>query len=120
MVQVKQSFPKESATGSSFKWKDYCPGVFERLRRDNTDYLLSLTGSSGLRELPSPGKSGSVFFLSDDDRFLVKTVSKSEAQLLLQLLPAYYAHCTANPDTLLTTFYGVPPHHLRQRATRGD
>lgn len=32
------------------------------------DYLLSLTGDAALRMLGSPGKSGSVFFLSDDDR----------------------------------------------------
>ena len=48
------------------------------------DYLLSLTGSRALRELPSPGKSGSVFFLCDDERFLVKTVSREEARLLLR------------------------------------
>jgi len=29
-----------------------------------------------LRELPSPGKSGSVFFLSHDDRFIIKTMRK--------------------------------------------
>ena len=60
-----------------------------------------------LRELPSPGKSGSVFFLSDDDRFMIKTVRKEEMRLLLELIPEYYAHCHNNPDTLLTRFYGV-------------
>jgi len=71
------------------------------------DYLLSLTGDTALRELPSPGKSGSVFYLSDDERFLVKTVSREEARLLLQRVPAYFRHCAANPGTLLTRFYGV-------------
>jgi hypothetical protein len=33
-----------------------------------SDYLLSLTSDDALRLLGSPGKSGSVFFLSDDDR----------------------------------------------------
>ena len=71
------------------------------------DYLLSLTGSQALRELPSPGKSGSVFYLSDDERFLVKTVSREEARLLLARIPAYFRHCAAHPRTLLTRFYGV-------------
>jgi 1-phosphatidylinositol-4-phosphate 5-kinase len=57
--------------------------------------------------MPSPGKSGSVFFLSDDDRFLIKTVSHEEMLLLLKLIPAYYAHCEENPTTLLTRFFGV-------------
>ena len=60
-----------------------------------------------LREMPSPGKSGSVFFLSDDDRFLIKTVSHEEMLLLLKLIPAYYAHCAENSTTLLTRFFGV-------------
>ena len=60
-----------------------------------------------LREMPSPGKSGSVFFLSDDDRFLIKTVSHEEMLLLLKLIPAYYRHCADNPTTLLTRFFGV-------------
>lgn len=37
-----------SHNGSSFKWKDYSPLVFQRLRQlfgiDNMDYMLSLTG----------------------------------------------------------------------------
>ncbi len=51
-----------------FKWKDYCPRVFRHLRStfhiDDADYMLSLAGSQALRQLNSPGKSGSVFFLS--------------------------------------------------------
>ena len=57
--------------------------------------------------MPSPGKSGSVFFLSDDDRFMIKTVSHEEMLLLLKLIPAYYRHCAENPTTLLTRFFGV-------------
>ena len=44
-----------SHNGSSFKWKDYSPLVFQRLRQlfgiDNMDYLLSLTGD---RSAPVP------------------------------------------------------------------
>jgi 1-phosphatidylinositol-4-phosphate 5-kinase len=38
-----------------------------------------------LRELSSPGKSGSVFFLSQDGRFIVKTMRKAE---MVRLRPA--------------------------------
>jgi hypothetical protein len=45
-LQVSQYL--RSHNGSSFKWKDYSPLVFQRLRQlfgiDNMDYLLSLTG----------------------------------------------------------------------------
>jgi hypothetical protein len=57
-----------------------------------------------------------VFFLSDDDRFLVKTVSHEEMGLLLRMMPRYTAHCGANPATLLTRFYGV---HRIKHLSRG-
>ena len=47
LVQVMQYFPRGEQS-VSFKWKDYCPSIFSRLRDtfgiDNKDYLLSLTG----------------------------------------------------------------------------
>jgi 1-phosphatidylinositol-4-phosphate 5-kinase len=48
---------------------------------DAADYMISICGNSALRELSSPGKSGSVFFLSQDDRFMIKTLRKSEVQV---------------------------------------
>ncbi|GAB4813492.1 hypothetical protein N2152v2_000538 [Parachlorella kessleri] len=121
-AKLQQYFPRSSETGP-FKWKDYSPVPFHRLRQtfgiDNRDYLLSITGGAALRELASPGKSGSVFFLSDDDRFIIKTVRHGEMRLLLDLIPRYYRHVQANPGTLLVHFYGVhrisPPlgHRVR-------
>ncbi len=46
-MKVTQQFPRMGEM-KSFKWKDYCPAVFARLREtfglDTRDYLLSLTG----------------------------------------------------------------------------
>jgi len=70
------SFPFCSAKtpahpSGDFKFKDYAPTVFRALRSkfgiDAADYMLSLAGSTALRQLNSPGKSGSVFFLSGGD-----------------------------------------------------
>ncbi|CAI5961401.1 unnamed protein product [Closterium sp. NIES-64] len=95
----------------AFKWRDYCPAAFRALRAmfgiDPGDYMVSLCGDDALRELSSPGKSGSVFFLSHDDRFLIKTMRSSELQVLLRMLPAYYRHVKHNPHTLLTKFFGL-------------
>lgn len=45
--QVTQYFPR-GEQNTSFKWKDYCPSLFSRLRDafgiDNKDYLMSLAG----------------------------------------------------------------------------
>lgn len=94
---------------AEFRWKDYCPMVFRclfdaqcfhlilkldfyharcvnrHLRKlfsvDAADYMLTICGSDALRELSSPGKSGSFFYLSQDDRFMIKTVKKSEVKV---------------------------------------
>jgi len=111
------NFPKEgsrltpSHSAEDFKWKDYCPMVFRNLREmfkiDAADYMISICGNSALRELSSPGKSGSVFFLSQDDRFMIKTLRKSEVQVLLRMLPNYYDHVRTYENTLITKFFGL-------------
>lgn len=60
-------------------------GLFRRLRDlfqiDPADYMLAICGNDALRELSSPGKSGSFFYLTQDDRFMIKTVKKSEVKV---------------------------------------
>ncbi|PKU82896.1 phosphatidylinositol 4-phosphate 5-kinase 9 [Dendrobium catenatum] len=110
-------FPKSGSQltpshhSEDFKWKDYCPMVFRNLREmfkiDAADYMISICGNSALRELSSPGKSGSVFFLSQDDRFMIKTLRKSEVQVLLRMLPNYHHHVRTYENTLITKFFGL-------------
>ena len=52
------------------------------------------------------GASGSCFWLTHDDEFIIKTVSKTEAKFLQKLLPGYYLNLDQNPHTLLPKFYG--------------
>ncbi|KAK3125913.1 hypothetical protein QOZ80_7BG0611300 [Eleusine coracana subsp. coracana] len=110
-------FPPEGSkhtpphSSCEFKWKDYCPQVFRTLRKlfkvDAADYMLSLCGNEALRELSSPGKSGSFFYLTNDDRYMIKTMKKSEVKMLLKMLPAYYNHVRAFENTLVTKFFGL-------------
>ncbi|XP_041023943.1 phosphatidylinositol 4-phosphate 5-kinase 9 isoform X1 [Juglans microcarpa x Juglans regia] len=111
------NFPKEGSQltpphqSEDFKWKDYCPMVFRNLRElfkiDAADYMMSICGNDALRELSSPGKSGSVFFLSQDDRFMIKTLRKSEVKVLLRMLPNYHHHVRLYENTLITKFFGL-------------
>lgn len=121
------SFPREGSDetpphpSGDFKWKDYYPMVFRKLRErfglDAGLYVNSLCGDTALRELSSPGKSGSIFFLSHDDRFIIKTMKKEEMTKLRQLLPKYLAHVQQHQHTLLTKFFGlhrIKPHKGRK------
>ncbi|GFP84359.1 phosphatidylinositol 4-phosphate 5-kinase 1 [Phtheirospermum japonicum] len=96
---------------TDFRWKDYCPVVFRHLRElfqvDPADYMLAICGNDALRELSSPGKSGSLFYLTQDDRFMIKTVKKSEVKVLIKMLPSYYKHVCRYENSLVTKFYGV-------------
>ncbi|XP_028789960.1 phosphatidylinositol 4-phosphate 5-kinase 9 isoform X2 [Neltuma alba] len=111
------NFPREGSQltpphqSEDFKWKDYCPMVFRNLRElfkiDAADYMMSICGNDALRELSSPGKSGSVFFLSQDDRFMIKTLRRSEVKVLLRMLPDYHHHVKSYENTLITKFFGL-------------
>lgn len=46
--------------------------------------------SEPLIELSNPGASGSLFFVTSDDEFIIKTVQHKEAEFLQKLLPGYY------------------------------
>ncbi|XP_076947467.1 phosphatidylinositol 4-phosphate 5-kinase 7-like [Bidens hawaiensis] len=106
-----------SHSSIDFYWKDYCPMVFRNLRElfklDAADYMMSICGDDGLRELSSPGKSGSIFYLSQDDRFVIKTLRTSELKVLLKMLPSYYKYVQAHDNTLITKFYGLHEITLR-------
>ena len=43
-----------------------------------------------MRELSNPGASGSIFYLTNDDEFILKTVQHKEAEFLQKLLPGYF------------------------------
>lgn len=60
-----------------------------------------------LRELSNPGASGSIFYLTEDDEFIIKTVQHKEGEFLQMLLPGYYMNLNQNPRTLLPKFFGL-------------
>jgi len=53
------------------------------------------------------GASGSFFFFSHDQRFIIKTMSVSERKRMIKMLPDLYMHFKNNPDSLLSRTYGI-------------
>ncbi|XP_074207217.1 phosphatidylinositol 4-phosphate 5-kinase type-1 gamma isoform X6 [Camelus bactrianus] len=101
-----------------FRFKTYAPVAFRYFRElfgiRPDDYLYSLCNEP-LIELSNPGASGSLFYVTSDDEFIIKTVMHKEAEFLQKLLPGYYMLCSCsrktnlnqNPRTLLPKFYGL-------------
>ncbi|CAL1291737.1 unnamed protein product [Larinioides sclopetarius] len=110
------TFPKNGSTitpahrYNEFTFKTYSPVAFRYFRHlfgiQTADFLLSLCHYP-LIELTNPGASGSIFYLSEDDEFIIKTVQHKEAEFLTKLLPGYYMNLNQNPRTLLPKFYGL-------------
>ncbi|KAH6930488.1 hypothetical protein HPB50_014082 [Hyalomma asiaticum] len=95
---------------SDFKFKAYAPVAFRYFRDlfsiNTQDFLMSLCHEP-LRELSNPGASGSAFYLTNNDEFIIKTVQHKEAEFLQNLLAGYYMNLNHNPRTLLPKFYGL-------------
>ncbi|CAD7678213.1 unnamed protein product [Nyctereutes procyonoides] len=93
-----------------FRFKTYASLAFRYFRElfgiRPDDYLYSIC-SEPLIELSNPGASGSLFFVTSDDEFIIKTVQHKEAEFLQKLLPGYYMNLNQNPRTLLPKFYGL-------------
>ncbi|XP_043239940.1 phosphatidylinositol 4-phosphate 5-kinase type-1 alpha-like isoform X12 [Amphibalanus amphitrite] len=95
---------------TDFRFKIYATIGFKYFRTlfgiRPDDFLVSMCNEP-LRELANAGASGSIFYLTLDDEFIVKTVQHKEGELLLKLLPAYFMNLNQNPRTLLPKFFGL-------------
>ncbi|XP_014667974.1 PREDICTED: phosphatidylinositol 4-phosphate 5-kinase type-1 alpha-like isoform X2 [Priapulus caudatus] len=95
---------------SEFHFKTYAPMAFRYFRAlfgiTPDDYASSLCNEP-LRALSNPGASGSIFYITNDDEFVVKTVQHKEAEFLQELLPGYYMNLNQNPRTLLPKTFGL-------------
>lgn len=87
----------------------FCRTLRTLFKVDPANYMMSICGSDALRELSSPGKSGSFFYLTNDDKYMIKTVKKSEVKVssilftgefmhVDMIAPFYYSSSRTNPN----------------------
>ncbi len=78
---------------TSLQVKEYCPLVFRNLRErfgiDSASYLKSLTYKAP-KPMDSPGKSGAKFYHSQDQLYVVKTLTSEEVEQMHSLLKHYH------------------------------
>ncbi|XP_053594595.1 phosphatidylinositol 4-phosphate 5-kinase type-1 alpha isoform X3 [Microplitis demolitor] len=127
MTVETTNFPSEGSNHtpahhfSEFKFKNYAPIAFRYFRDlfgiQPDDFLMSMC-SSPLRELSNPGASGSIFYLTEDDEFIIKTVQHKEGEFLQTLLPGYYMNLNQNPRTLLPKFFGLYCYRCNSKNVR--
>jgi 1-phosphatidylinositol-4-phosphate 5-kinase len=119
--QDSESFSEEIETIQERKSHDalvveYCPKIFRELRgldditgidlSNSFNPILNSESINKMRE--SEGKSGSFFFFTNDNNFLIKTITDSELNNMLgNFMKAYYEHIINNEETLLAKIYGI-------------
>lgn len=90
------------------KWVHPAPRVFKAIRRkfniSEIDFLHTMCSGTHVRELPTPGKSGALFYITDDENFFIKTIQRIEERMLMSMLPSYYRHISNHPNTFLTKY----------------
>ncbi|TYH06364.1 hypothetical protein ES288_A08G150400v1 [Gossypium darwinii] len=103
------NLPSGSVTG--FEWKDYCPKVFRLIQEleniSNEYYIMLICSDETLRKVSSSVRAGNMFLLSKDNRFVIRTLRKSEVRVLLEMLPDYYNHLRKFRNTVLNKLYGA-------------
>ncbi|CAG9835392.1 unnamed protein product [Diabrotica balteata] len=127
MTVETTNFPSEGSNHtpahhySEFKFKNYAPIAFRYFRDlfgiQPDDFLMSMCNTR-LRELSNPGASGSIFYVTFDDEFIIKTVQHKEGEFLQKLLAGYYMNLNQNPRTLLPKFFGLYCYQCNSKNVR--
>ena len=113
-----QKFDKKN----KFLLFEYAPHVFDNLREiigltsieflrsigpENIQGNLLLGSLHSLTELASAGKSGSLFYLTPDNKFFIKTISFDEFETFLSVLKEYYNYLSNNENSLIYKVVGL-------------
>ena len=111
IIQFTPSLLDRVNTGfESFTLKAYAPMAFAHFRKlfnIRDDVMRTALCEEQLTMVVNAGASGSIFYVTPDREFVLKTVTKKEAQFLQELLPEYYMNIHQNPSTFLPRFYGL-------------
>ena len=95
---------------------EYAPLLFRNVRKDfvTEDQIFKAfipsNNPEGMKNFKTGGgKSPSFFFFTDDKKFMIKTLKKSEKEILLQkgFLEDYFSYLMKNPDSLLMKIFGI-------------
>jgi len=92
----------------------YAPKVFGGVLNDvkYLDMLASLDLAKNYEQLKiagkaASGKGGEFFFFSEDNKFVVKTISDKELKVLLNILERYERHFQIYPNSLIARIFGA-------------
>jgi 1-phosphatidylinositol-4-phosphate 5-kinase len=86
----------------SYKFQDFLPGYFSAIRAlkniNPIDYQESLSPRALLQQMKqnrskgkfSDGRSGSFMWFSPDNKYIIKTITEEEADVIKEIIQGYY------------------------------
>ena len=121
-VVRKIRFPSSSTHIKEFSFIDLEPTVFSLLRESYGISPRTYRKSFEIKnasdidsvkfiEKSTEGKSGSFFYFTPDNRFIIKNVTAAEEKFLCKIAYEYYEHMKENRDSLIVRLFGL--HKVR-------
>lgn len=97
---------------------EFAPKIFKRLRRienvSEEELFMSLLPSKNTTSISqSQGKSGNFFICTDDNKYVLKTITQEELELIRGLfLKKFLKHSSRYTNSLICRIYGLYKMHL--------
>lgn len=100
------------AVDDEFLFEEFCPQLFAQMRSllgiSNAEYFKSLCRvEKEFLCFGTNSKSGEFFFFSHDNKYLLKTTTQEEAELLMTMLPDFLGRLQTTPHTFLGKYLGL-------------
>eukprot|EP01134_Creolimax_fragrantissima_P007821 CFRG7821T1 len=110
-----ETFQIESDSANNYPTvtaKDFAPKVFRNIREmygiHTKDYTKSWTlPDNKLTAEEGAGRSGSLFLISSDNKYMLKTIPHDEVHTLMNCLHNYYQHLADFRTSLIMKIFGV-------------
>ncbi|XP_022167863.1 phosphatidylinositol 4-phosphate 5-kinase type-1 beta-like [Myzus persicae] len=107
LIDLKKNYQLSDNEG--YKFYTYAPSTFHYFRDFFGIQLNEYVGSlckSPLIVVSNSGASTSIFYLTQDRKFIIKSLQKDEDECLNKLLNRYITHLKLNSESLLPKFSG--------------
>lgn len=113
--KTKDELDKKLVINEDIHVIEYAPDVFAFLRQKDgfTNEVLreSLNPEKNKKMVfkagESQGKSGSFFFFSQDQKFIIKTMTDSDFNAFQRIQKCYFARVCSDENSLLARIYGI-------------
>ncbi|PRP83062.1 hypothetical protein PROFUN_09658 [Planoprotostelium fungivorum] len=114
-TQVRSFTEVKKSVIEHYNFIDYAPDVFRQMRQvfeiEDESYLESMEPHMFMNNLHnqhfSTGRSGSFFVFSPDKRYVLKTLTRREKDLLFSILKRLHEYVQEQPTTFINRIYGL-------------